>query len=114
MAVALEGLKGTKFLGNMEQLRQEMTSKEQASRRLGSQENLDSVEEVKKPVKQRRKTKKEREAERSMEQLSKQSVKNMNVTAAFGRMEVDLNGEVEPLLAYLEEEITKANDGLFD
>ncbi len=111
MAVALEGLKGTKFLGNMEQLRQEMTSKEQA---LGSQENLDNVEEVKKPVKQRRKTKKEREAERSMEQLSKQSVKNMNVTAAFGRMEVDLNGEVEPLLAYLEEEITKANDGLFD
>ena len=28
-------------------------------------------------------------------------------------MEVDLNGEVEPLLAYLEEEITKANPTLF-
>ena len=90
-----------------------MTSKEQASRRL-SQENLDSVEEVKKPAKARRKTRKEKEMEqKSMEELSKQSVKNVNVTEAFGRMEVDLNGEVEPLLAYLEEEITKINPTLF-
>jgi hypothetical protein len=112
LAVGLEGLKGTKFLGNMEQLRQEIASKEQASRRL-SQENLDSVEEApKKPVK-RRKTKKEREMERSLEELSKQSVKNMNVTMAFGRMEVDLNGEVGPLLEYLEQEITKTHPTLF-
>ena len=37
----------------------------------------------------------------------------MNVTTAFGRMDIDLNGEVEPLLVYLEEEITKVHPTLF-
>ena len=66
LAVALEGLKGTKFLGNMDQLRREHASKEQLSKRIDLEEGEDDGEE-KKPKKEKRKTKKERDAKRSLE-----------------------------------------------